>query len=127
LSRRNITYKTLEEASDMDIDLNDDCDYFNLGYFMNDDGSGFYKLHDMNNPYKYPLRLKCFLTALGRETIANVAQLQINSVIRIHTDGICFDTEQNLNVENFIPESKTTGLITFPIRRPKQVLELHDE
>lgn len=127
LSRRNITYKTMEEASDMDIDLNDDCDYFNLGYFMNNDGSGYYKLHDMNNPYKYPLRLKCFLTALGRETIANVAQLQIDSVLRIHTDGICFDTEQNLNIENFIPESKTTGLITFPIRRPKQVLELHDE
>jgi hypothetical protein len=72
----------------------------------------------MNEPYKYKLgRIKCFLTALRRVKIANIIEPNINDVLRVHTDGICFNKEQNLNIENFIPEKKTTGLITFPIRR----------
>jgi hypothetical protein len=124
LTRRNIIHRSADEAEKLNIGMSNDCDYYNLGLFEYlDDGEEFYKLHDLNNPYKYPLRLKCFLTAMGRVKTANVAEQDIESVIRIHTDGICFNKEQNLQIENFISESKTTGLLQFPIHRKQQTEE----
>jgi hypothetical protein len=55
--------------------------------------------------------MKPFVVSFGRVKTANVALLNIEKVIRIHTDGIAFSEEQNFNIEHFIPEAKTTGLM----------------
>jgi hypothetical protein len=113
LSRANILYVSEEEGDKLNIGTTDECDYMIKEYNYNSDGSTFYKLHDMNKPYKYPLRLKPFLTALGRNKTANVALLEIDSVLRIHTDGVVFDKPFEHEIPNFIPEDKTTGLIQW--------------
>jgi hypothetical protein len=128
LSRKNIVYMKEQEAEKLNIGTSDECDFYNLGYYDEYDGAeSYYKLHDMNKPYKYNLRLKCFLTAYGRVKTAQVAEQDIESVIRIHTDGICFNKEQSFNIKNFIPEAKTTGLLQFPIHRKQQLNDNQDD
>jgi hypothetical protein len=73
----------------------------------------YYLLQDMNNPYKYNFRLKAFLTSFGRMKIAEVAMNNVDSVIRIQTDGIVFNKKVNLSISGLIPEDKTTGLIEW--------------
>ena len=59
------------------------------------------------------MRLKPWITAFGRVKTAKIALLDINNIVRIHTDGIVFNKEQNFKIENLIQEDKTTGKITF--------------
>ncbi len=80
---------------------------------INEDDSLFYKVIDVDNPYKYNIRLKPFITSFGRIQTARVALENLESVIRIHTDGIVYDKPIVTKRPNFIPEKKTTGLIKF--------------
>ena len=61
--------------------------------------------------FKYNLRLKSWITAYGRNKTADVALLDIDNVIRVHTDGIVFKKKQDFDILNLIPEDKTTGKI----------------
>jgi hypothetical protein len=102
---KTISEKKLDEINENDWDIDDI-------YFV-DDGTQFYKLVNKMKPYFYNLRLKPFITAFGRVKTAKIALLDINNIVRIHTDGIVFNKEQNFNIDNLIPENKTTGKITF--------------
>ena len=57
--------------------------------------------------------MKSFLTAFGRVKIARVAEEDLDSVIRIHTDGIVFNKEMKFYFDHLLPEDKTTGLINW--------------
>jgi hypothetical protein len=113
LSRSNIKYLSEIEGDRLNIGTTNKCDYMIEEFNYNPDGSAYYKLHDMNKPYRYPLRLKSFLTALSRNKTATTAMKQIDDVIRIHTDGVVFKKPFIHSIKNFIHEDKTTGMIQW--------------
>lgn len=115
LSRKNAIRRTEEEIEEqnLSIGISDKADYIIQDYVINDDGSAYYKLINSKNPYFYNLRLKPFITSFGRVKTGSIALNHIEKVLRIHTDSICYDEKMNLNIENFIPEDKTTGIIEF--------------
>jgi hypothetical protein len=45
--------------------------------------------------------------------IAEVAQTDLDGVIRIQTDGIVFDKKMKSKFPNLIPGPKTTGMINY--------------
>jgi hypothetical protein len=93
--------------------LTDKADYIIKSFDTDDNGSSWYKLIDAKKPYFWNIRLKPFVTSFGRMKTAKVALLNIEKVIRIHTDGLAFSEEQNFEIAGLIPEDKTTGLIEF--------------
>jgi hypothetical protein len=109
----NIKYLPEEEAEKLDIGMNGTEDYHIVNYVYKEDGKSYYKLRDNKKPYKYNIRLKPFITAMGRIKTAKVALMNLDKVIRIHTDGVVFSEPQEFYIDNFIPENKTTGLIHF--------------
>ena len=122
LTRKNIIYRDEKQAEDMKIGLSyndDNCDHYILEFNDNYDGSeGYYKLHVLDKQYRYQLRIKAFLTAYARNKMSNIIEPHFENVIRVHTDGVCFNKPMDdLNIPNFIAEAKTTGLFKFPIRR----------
>jgi hypothetical protein len=110
---------TLEEVNEMDekgifVGVSDKNDFVIIGNNKNIDGKQLYVLLDKNNPYKSNIRLKSWITAYGRNIMANLAlDAGLNNVIRIHTDNITLIKEFDFEDINFIPEEKTTGLIKW--------------
>ena len=92
--------------------ITDEADYKITDYIWTNEQE-YYKLQSMDKPYKYNFRLKSFLTAFGRVKIAEVAQENIDDVIRVHTDGIAFKKQMNFKITGLIAEDKTTGLIKY--------------
>lgn len=111
------TKKTLcieeDEINNYNCSFDNDADYKIIDIVTNEDGSEYYKLLDINNPYQYNIRLKPFITSYGRNKTARVALRMIENVIRIHTDGVCFNKQADFKCENLLPEDKTTGNILF--------------
>ena len=91
----------------------DDYKYKIIDVGINEDSSLYYKVIDVQKPYKYNIRLKPFITSFGRIQTARIALENLDNVIRIHTDGIAFDKPITTDLPNFIPEKKTTGRIQF--------------
>jgi hypothetical protein len=119
LSQGNYFYRTQQQVKDEGLEI---------GHVMKnkprpiieienseykDDGSVLYKLLDPKHRYKYNMRLKPFLTSFGRVKIADIARKHIDSVVRIHTDGIAFNKPLDYEIEGFIEEDKTTGVIDW--------------
>ena len=113
LSKSNIIHMEETEAEKLKIGITDKADYHIIDYTVKPDGTAFYTLLDNKQPFKYNLRLKPFITAHGRNQTARVVADNINDVLRVHTDGICFNKPYDKVIENFVPEDKTTGLIEF--------------
>jgi len=114
LSRSNNLIKTYEQIQEegLKISIGDEADYKITDYICNEDNE-YYKLQSMIQPYRYNFRLKSFLTAFGRVKIAEVAQIDLDSVIRIQTDGIVFNKDIKLEFPLLVRDDKTTGLIHF--------------
>lgn len=114
LTRSNNITKTYEDiqAEKLKICISDKADYKIIDYVLTNEQE-FYKLQSMTKPYRTNFRLKSFLTAFGRVKIARVAEEDLDSVIRVHTDGIAFNKEMSLCFDHIIPEDKTTGLIKW--------------
>lgn len=114
LSRSNNITRTYEEIQAQNIKacISNDSNYKIIDMVWNNEKE-YYLLQDMNNPYKYNFRLKAFLTSFGRMKIAEVAMNNVDSVVRIQTDGIVFNKKVNLSISGLIPEDKTTGLIEW--------------
>jgi hypothetical protein len=112
LSRRHI--KVVKEIDLTDeMGYSDEYNYKIIDVVINEDSSLYYKVIDVQKPYKYNLRLKPFITSFGRIQTAKIALENLDSVIRIHTDGIVFDKPITTDLPNFIPEKKTTGRIQW--------------
>ena len=73
----------------------------------------YYELENKNEPYFYQMRIKPYLTAYSRIITAKVALLDLENVVRVQTDNVCFKKEQTFDIENLVPEDKTTGKIEF--------------
>jgi hypothetical protein len=113
LSKSNLQYLPEDEAETLCIGLTDKADYHIVDYTVKEDGSSIYTLLDNKKPFKYNLRLKPFITAHGRNQTARIVAENIDDVLRVHTDGICFNKPLTKEIDNFIQEDKTTGLIEF--------------
>lgn len=72
-----------------------------------------YKLIKSDKAYKHPFRIKPFLTSYARRQIAEFILQEniLNDVVRIQTDGIVFNKEQDFKHLSYFPklEGKTTG------------------
>ena len=113
LSKSNIYHMSEDEAEGLSIGLTDKADYYIIDYTIQEDGTAYYTLLDNKNPFKYNLRLKPFITAHGRNMTARIVSEHIEDVLRVHTDGICFNKPLTQSIDNFVSEDKTTGLIEF--------------
>jgi hypothetical protein len=113
LSKFNVQYLNEEDAEKLNIGITDKADYYIIKYDIKKDGTGIYTLMDNKQPFKYNLRLKPFVTAHGRNQTARIVAEHIDDVLRVHTDGICFSKPLTKDIDNFVSEDKTTGLIEF--------------
>ena len=116
LSKKNCVYKTQAEAKHLNYGSTSECDYLILERNYNKDDSIYYKFQDMKNPYKYNIRIKSHLTAMGRNKTASIALNNLDSVLYIHTDGIIFNKPFEEKIEHFIPETRRTGLLKLTPR-----------
>jgi hypothetical protein len=117
MNKSNVTYMSLEElqacTQKIGSKYSEDADWIILEQNF-DETNTFFKLLNAKNPYKFNLRLKCWITAFGRNVIAKLAlNVGLKHIIRIHTDCLVLDKEYDFEDDNLIAESKTTGLITF--------------
>ena len=126
LSSRFIIKKSYDEIMDekIDVGLTNDHKYVIVDKHIYVDKLGnkkdYYDLQNTDNPYSYNIRLMPFLTSYARNKIARLALKDIDSVIRIHTDSVCFSKQQEftnkdkmLDYSTLIPESKSTGIIDW--------------
>ena len=114
LSRGNNIMKTWKEIEEegLSVGIGNDFDYKIADYIRTDEKE-YYKLQCMNQPYKHNFRLKSFLTSYGRVKIAEVIMKDIDSVLRVHTDGVVFNKEMKLDFKRLVVEEKTTGKIQW--------------
>ena len=114
LSRTNKITKTYDEiiAEGLNIGRTAKTQYLIEDRHIYNDKE-YYVLVDRDDPYKFPLRLKSFITSYGRNHISQVALLDIDNVIRIQTDGTIFNKPTTMIDERFISEDKTTGKIDW--------------
>jgi len=113
LCRKRTIMKTYDQIVEEGLDVS--CDntgqYEIFEHYFKDNGKDYYKLRNNLEPYHYGLaRIKCFLVARGRNLTATLAMKNIDNVIRIHTDAVCFSQPVDVShIENLMPENKTTG------------------
>jgi len=100
--------KKLIKADDIDdVDLN------NIKDFVPTESGGYYIIEQEERYTNSIARFKPFLTAYGRVKIGKTIIDNIKNLVRVHTDGIVFNTPINFNIEDLIPEEKTTGQIIW--------------
>jgi len=94
-SQSNNIIKTWDEIQEegLKIGMGNSFDYKIIDYKAEKD---YYKLQCMAQPYRHNIRLKSFLTAYGRVKIAEVAQTNLDGMLRCHTDGIVFNKPRGL-------------------------------
>jgi hypothetical protein len=117
LNAKNTVNKTFEEIEEMraegiTVGMKDTNDFV-IHDVKEFDDKEYYVLLNTKSPYQHNIRLIPFVTARGRNEIGKVAMLDIDSVVRIHTDGIVFDKPMELDNVDILPEQKTTGKIHF--------------
>lgn len=88
--------------------------YYYGNLIINDDNTHeYYELHEFKQNLQF--RIKPFIVSFVRSIMGTIAFKYIENVIRVQTDNITFDSDvlKELNIPNFLPEQKTTGLITW--------------
>jgi hypothetical protein len=126
ISSRFIIHKTYEEIIEQNIDvgISDKYKYKIVKRTIYKDKLGnekdYYDLQNTENPFSFNIRLMPFLTSYARNKISRLALKDINSVIRVHTDSVCFSSPQEFNKSDSLLdyttlklEDKTTGLIDW--------------
>lgn len=97
-----------KEGLKVDAELCEDTQYIMHSHHIINDVD-YYDLIDVDKPYRYNIRLKSWLTAFGRNKIADKLYPNIANVIRIQTDGIIFDKPIEDDDELFVDEEKNCG------------------
>lgn len=118
--------RTYEEIVDQGIKIGGyDCDYSIRKRCFTTTGS-YYVLDNNMDPYRYTTaRLKCFLVAYGRNRIGTVSLRDIDKVIRIHTDSVCFTRAQDLTtILHITAEAKSTGNLLWSGKINKKPIRL---
>jgi hypothetical protein len=111
LSQTNTIYTTEEHLND---NIYEDYDIYEEHLYKN--GSTYikkYELINTNQPYRYNMRIKPFLTSYCRRKInlKAIKSKDLDNIIRIHTDNITFKDNRHdeLITADFKTEDKTTG------------------
>ena len=105
------TWKEIEEEG-LSVSIDNEADY-KIANYIKTNTQEYYKLTCMHQPYKHNFRLKSFLTAYGRVKITEVIMADVESVLRVHTDGVVFNKKMKFNLQRLIVEDKTTGKINW--------------
>jgi hypothetical protein len=129
MNQKNVISYTLDEINELVKDKNvtvgwrptNDYIIIDENKFDNEEKTKvtkhLYVLLDSKKPVKHNIRLLPYVTAFSRNIIGEVARENLDGVVRIHTDGIVFDTEMEFNdifeKDELIPEDKTTGKILW--------------
>jgi hypothetical protein len=114
LSSYTVRNLTLQQIEEQDIDLGGRYKVADL--IIKADGDDYYKVRDTENPYNFNIRLKPFLTAIGRNKISEVVMHDIENCIRIYTDNATFSQKQYFTNQKFdllTMEKKTSGYICW--------------
>ena len=112
LTRYNTLMKTYEDIDNEKLDVGHGDDFhYQIHDHIIAGKCDYYVLRNNRDRYRHSMaRLKPFLVSYARNAIANIALKDIDSVIRIHTDGVCFTSEQDMTgIDHILPEDKTTG------------------
>ena len=74
-----------------------------------------YRVRTNNQPYKYNIRIKPFLTACGRVKLVNtIEQYPLNNIQSIMTDGVIYKHEDpNITKKTISRDAKYTGTIKW--------------
>ena len=111
LTRKKVINKTPQQVKDEGLDI----DFFDAEYIILEhhiyEHKEYYELYNKEQPYHFQIRIKPYLTAYSKIITAKVALLDLDNVVRIQTDNITFKKEQVFDIDNLVPEDKTTGLI----------------
>ena len=126
ITNRFMTCKSYDEIVDekLDVGLTDKHKYVLIKQYIRTDKLGndtdYYDLINSEKPFSYNIRMMPFLTAYARNKIARLALKDINSVVRIHTDSVTFNTPQEFSKQHSMLdftslklEDKTTGIIDW--------------
>jgi hypothetical protein len=121
MNKKNVVTETIDQINERvkkgeKIGFRDDNDWIIIDEkkYLDEEGDTkkvIYTLLNAENPIKFNIRLKSYITAYGRNLIGEIAREDIDGVIRIHTDCVILDSEMEFDDENLIPEEKTTGKI----------------
>jgi hypothetical protein len=91
----------------------------NVVRFDNSDND-YYEVINTKKPMEFNVgRFKAFLMSFGRNLTATAGMIDLQSVVRIQTDGIVFKTKQDFTKYNDVPKNfiydddKTSGRIKF--------------
>jgi hypothetical protein len=108
---KNYTIVSDSDTSDSDY-IEEPITISEIIPFSNDENDEDAKIkitwYKKNNIYKTNYaRLQCFLTAQARNILSKVMEVNINDIVRCHTDGfICTHPIDNLKISNKIGEFK---------------------
>lgn len=114
LNADNTQHVNLEEMKNLDVGINMDHEYMIMSYHEFEPHTKkepYWKIMNTKKPYKYNIRLKPWITALARNMTAEKVLLDIDNVLRLHTDGIVFKNKMEFEDINLVAEDKTTGQI----------------
>lgn len=114
ISHKRIKTMTADEINDADIDYSVDGQFVCINQVMKGNCDIYYEIADKNNLFRFNLRIKSFLTSTARVDIARVALVDLDSVIRINTDGISLlKPIDHTKFQGLREDPKMTGNITF--------------
>jgi hypothetical protein len=103
--------KTYEQIVEQNIDV--DNDYY-IHELIIKPNTEYYVLIPVTNAYTFNIRIKSLLTAFARNNIAKVVLNNIDTFVRVQTDGATFTKPiDNTKYEGFLPEAKTTGKLIW--------------
>lgn len=110
--------KTYKEIQDEELSVGyDEGDYIIIDKVKKKNDQEYFKLIKTDNISKENIRLKPFLTSFGRYYIGQVAMLDVDSVVRIHTDGIIFNKNviipKQFQELGLISDEKISGKMKF--------------
>ena len=114
LCRRN--KKTIHEDNidKYNMGFSDTVEYKITDVIHSNSGKIIFETLNINRPFFFNFRLLPFLNSFGRVVVGEtVIQCGIENVIRVITDSITSTKPIELNMDNFVHEEKTSGLIQF--------------
>ena len=111
---RQVTYDQIQ-SENLDIGFDETCQYKLLDHKIISDTNEYFAIQDVQNPYKYNIRIKAFLPAAARVKVAEVVMENFDKCIRVHTDNATF-TEPlpagwSSKYKRLLREKKTSGRI----------------
>jgi hypothetical protein len=111
ITHTNILIRTEKQMIDEKLDMYNKYEVYDLKLKKDRE---YYELVETKKAYTFNIRIKPFLVAYARNGIAKVIIDNIDTFVRVQTDGACF--RKPIDYEKYdglIPEDKSTGRICW--------------